>query len=83
MNINMKLDIKQSAAILGFHVFTGCHHSGQFSGKTKLSCRKHSPQHMKKYLNNYHAYRYPIYYQMMSGIVLGYICKGKSNEQSK
>ena len=83
MNINMKLDIKQSAAMLGFLVFTGCHQSGQFSGKMKLSCWKHSPQHMKKYLNHYYAYRYPIHYQMIPGIVLGYIYKGKSNEQRK
>ena len=31
------LDVKLSAAILGFHVFTGCDQSGRFSGKTKLS----------------------------------------------
>ena len=31
------LDVKLSAAILGFHVFLGCDQSGRFSGKTKLS----------------------------------------------
>ena len=31
------LNVKLSAAILGFHVFTGCDQRGRFSGKTKLS----------------------------------------------
>ena len=30
------LDVKLSAAILGFHVFAGCGQSGRFFGKTKL-----------------------------------------------
>ena len=31
------LDVKLSAAILGFHVFKECDQSGRFFGKTKLS----------------------------------------------
>ena len=34
------LDVKLSAAILAFHLFTGCDQSGRFSGKTKLSWSK-------------------------------------------
>ena len=34
------VNVKLSAAILGFHVFTGCDQSGRFSDKTKLSMWK-------------------------------------------